>query len=183
MKYNLSVLLIALSICTMMHSCKIKSSDVFFAGKTENVYYLKFNPELSLPQGNNKDSIDLYGDLKYELMFETFGVAGETGFFTLPAVRGTKDLNILLDCEKNMPKALSKGQIISIYDNWSSTDSLLALYYYPSLHSDPIGYWKDQTNKYLGFKYKNKLGWIMITTTVNAQLNQCLIIKELGIEN
>jgi len=185
MKKNPFFFITALGLYLIIHSCKDNSSDEFFAGKTENVYYSKFNPELTFPIGVYKDSIDLYSDSKYELIFETIADAGETGFYILPAVRGTKDLNILLEGEKNMPKALSKGDIICTCDKWSLTDSLLALYYYE--YSAPhtyvtIGYWKDQKDKYLGFKYKNKLGWIMITTTVNAQLNQSLILKEFGIE-
>jgi hypothetical protein len=174
--------LYSLIFLMIVNACNKNSSDDFFAGKTEDIYYLSFNPELSLPQGNNKDSIDLNGDSVYELMFETLGIAGETGFFTLPAVRATKDLNILLGGEKHMPKALDKGATFNRSENWSKTDTLLALYYYPGLHSEPIGYWKDQQDKYLGFKYKNKLGWVKITTKVNSQLNQCLIIKELGVE-
>jgi hypothetical protein len=175
-----------LGLILLFPTCKDKTSDDFFAGKTSDIIYLDIEPDIVFPIGESKDSIDINQDSNYDLVFETKAIAGRHGFFSFPAVKATQDLNILISNENNMPKALSKGEIISNSDKWCINDSLLLLYYCEYYGSNEncttIGFWADQQDKYLGFKYKNKLGWIKITTSINTELNQCLVLKELGIE-
>ena len=167
-----------LAISILLNSCKDNTSAAFYAGKTDDVLFIDFEPDIAFPPGNNIDSIDINQDSKYELFFETKDVPGATGFVTVPAVRATQDLNILIGGDHNMPKALSNGEIISSSDKWCTNDTLLLLSYCEGSygHCTIIGYWANQQNKYLGFKYKNKLGWIKMST------NQILILKEFGIE-
>jgi hypothetical protein len=168
-----------LGFSLIVSSCIEKNHDDFFAGKTDDVYFIDFEPDRSFPLPNTKDSIDINQDLKFEFFFETLAIAGRTGFFTIPAVKATQDFNIITSGAYNMPSVLNSGDIINNSRNWYSTDSLKALYYYKSItpeHSELIGYWKDQQDKYLGFRYQGKFGWIKISTS------QGYIIKELAIE-
>jgi hypothetical protein len=91
----------------------------------------------------------------------------------------TSDLNILIAGNDNMPAALSSGETLSNSGKWNTTETVMRLYYFEYVSPNyykTIGYWKDQQDKYLGIKYKNKLGWIKISTTPG------FIIKEIGLE-
>jgi hypothetical protein len=182
----INLIITTVGIGLLLNSCNDKKSDDFFAGKTSNIFYLDIEPDIILPIGENKDSIDINQDSNYDLFFETKAIPGRHGFFSFPAVKATQDLNILIAGENNMPQALSNGDLIRQSDKWFANDSLLLLYdceYYGSNeYCTIIGFWADQEDKYLGFRYKNKLGWIKMTTTINAELNQCLVLKELGID-
>lgn len=175
----ISLIIPTLGISLLLNSCKDKTSDDFFAGKTDDVFLINFEPDISFPSPNNEDSIDINQDSKYEFFFETLAIAGQTGFITLPAIKATQDLNILITGENDMPAALSSGDIISNSGKWCTTDTLIAMYYYKYIsqyYSELIGFWNNKTDKYLGIRYKNKLGWIKISTS------QGYLIKEIGLE-
>lgn len=171
---------IMLGISLFLSSCKDKTSDNFFAGKIDDVFFVDFEPDKSFPPPNNKDSIDINQDPKYEFFFETVVVAGQTGFFTLPVMRATQDLNILISGKDNMPSALPLGEIINNSGTWVKTDTLMALYYYKYItpeYDQLIGFWENQKDKYLGIKYKNKLGWIKISTTPGYWIKEIALEK------
>lgn len=166
-------------IILLCYSCEDKFHN-FFAGKTDDVIFTDLDPNINFPYPKMRDSIDIDNDSKYDIYFELVPFATQTGFIVLPAVRSTSNLNILLDSEDNMPVALSSGEIIDNSKKWSTPDTLLRLYYFKQQSQDyyiTIGHWKDQQDKYLGIKYKNKLGWLKISTTPGYQ------IKEMGLEN
>jgi hypothetical protein len=161
------------------YSCKDKTSDNFFAGKTDDVIFIDFDPDIDFTWPKMKDSIDLDQDSKHDLFFEVlpFAIQG-VGFITSSAIRSTSNLNILLDKNDNMPVALSYGDFFNNSEKWSMADTLIKLYYFENVSSGyrTIGHWKDQQDKYLGIKYKNKLGWIKISTAPG------FLIKEIGLE-
>jgi hypothetical protein len=175
---TIKLIILLFGISLLFNSCK-KKSDAFFAGKTDGVIYTDLEPGISFPSSNHKDSLDINQDSQYEFYFETKAVPSLSGYITLPAVKTTKDLSFLVTGEDSMPAALSSGEIISLPDKWCKTDTTMLLYYYRYIthdYSDTIGYWNKQKDKYLGFKYKNKLGWIKMSTTPG------FIIQEIGLE-
>jgi hypothetical protein len=167
------------AIILSCYSCKDKTLDDFFAGKTDGVIFIDFDPDINFTWPKMKDSIDIDQDSKYEIFFEVipFAIQG-VGFIFSPAIRSTSNLNIILDNYDNMPVVLSSGDFINNSEKWSTADTLIRLYYFENLSSGyrTIGHWKDHQDKYLGIKYKNKLGWIKISTAPE------FLIKEIGLE-
>ena len=162
-------------VILFLNSCKVNTPDDFFAGKTEDAFFVEFEPDISFPVPNNEDSIDINQDSEYEFFFETVAVPGRTGFYTLPAVKATQDLHILISGLDNMPAALSYGDIINNSGKWVTVDTLMALYYYKYItpdYSQLIGFWNNQQDKYLGIRYKNKLGWIRMSTTPGFRIKE-----------
>lgn len=174
----INLLISTLGISLLVNSCNDKVSNDFFAGKTDHVFFIDINPDIDFTYPKMKDSIDIDQDSQYEIFFELFPFALSTGYTTLPAIRSTSNLNILF-ADDNMPDALSFGDFIDNSANWSKADTLIRLINIERVSQNnhrTIGHWINQQDKYLGIKYKKRLGWIKISTSHG------FIIKEIALE-
>jgi hypothetical protein len=174
----INLLITTLGISLLLNSCNDKASDDIFAGKTDHAFFIDLNPDIDLTYPKMKDSIDIDQDSLYEIFLELLPFPLSTGYTTLPAIRSTSNLNILL-ADDNMPDALSLGDFIDNSAKWSKSDTLIRLVNIERISQNDYrtyGHWIHQQDKYLGIKYKNRLGWIKISTSPSY------IIKEIAIE-
>jgi hypothetical protein len=173
--------LIIFAFLPLILACNPEENDLVIIGKyTDNLHVVKIEPNIVIPcSPDGSDSIDLNADNNYDIKFIKARVPLWTGYAYATSLGFTNGVQIALSVINNYPDSLNVGMQINndLFWTQSSSDTLVLASYAKSSHSNPIGNYRYVTDKYLGFKFDNRFGWIKLDNAIDGDL----VVKEFAI--
>ena len=128
-------------------SCEKEKAIEVFAGRTENMRYHNFEPDINIsPRLNPKDSVDLNNDGNYDLGFVYKAVPMPTGFASVLVVQPKNNVQIIISEVDQLPDTLNFGDPIAGKNNWSKIDTDVVFVSSKKLAENifvPVGSWMD----------------------------------------
>ncbi len=176
MKKLIYLLIITNTLC---FSCKDNDQDITIevriGERDRNINVNEMNPPIYVTD-HNSDSIDLNGDLQYDLIFEKKPTPLATGFGMKTEMTKKIGVQIVLSSVNNYPDTLSYLAKLNNQENWSddSDETLILQSYANNDEKIIIGNFITQKEKFLGVKIEHHYGWVKLT---NDKFG-ALVIKE-----
>lgn len=147
-----------------MVSCK-PSNDGFQAGVVNNkVTYTEFSP-IKVILNQEKDSIDVDNDLRYDFIFIKSPKSLLTGFAIKAEVLKKSNVQIMISSENQYPACLNYNDAINPSSIWSDSEQnlyVLQSYICGSDYCPLVGNFGNVTDKYMAFRIADYYGWIQI---------------------
>jgi hypothetical protein len=178
-----------LTIFIFLVSCKHESDNMVIIGDNSSNYtIIKPDPAL-LISISNQDSLDLNSDGIFEIKFKMSPIPTSTGFGSKTEIFVTNNLQILLSSMNELPDTLSIKSLLKNDSNWSDPSSnlsttvsstfLLQSYAcYTYLHCLGSGNFRDVSGKYIGYKMKEKFGWILVNSSNSEfKIKEFVVLK------
>jgi hypothetical protein len=176
---------LALFFLITLFSCGDKTDDssgLSVGVNNSNVLIIKLDPPKSIINPGS-DSIDLNGDLHYDLVFIKSPVALLTGFGIKTEMIKRSGIQICLSKLNNYPDTISSSTLLNNQTNWSDLiETIYVLQSYDCQNGNdcfPIGNFLNLKERYLGLKIGNRFGWVKIVNEVFGPL----IIEEYALMN
>ncbi|MBK7173331.1 MAG: hypothetical protein IPH84_08860 [Bacteroidales bacterium] len=162
MKKLIMPMIVALLFCAACGDNENEQS--LLVGVTnENVNIHTLNPPMQIAYGH-PDSIDLEGDLSYDLLIFQTLVPAETGFAAETRIAGRNELQVILSSVNVYPDTLEYGNEISNASNWSDTSKENRILHGLELsgfnHYTLTGNFLGFTEHYLGIRKESRFGWV-----------------------
>ncbi|HEY4784826.1 MAG TPA: hypothetical protein VIH57_02200 [Bacteroidales bacterium] len=165
-----------LSLFIILFSCVDKTNDnsgLSIGVNNSNVVINKLNPQKSIINPGS-DSIDLNGDLHYDLVFIKSPEPLLTGFGIKTEMIKRSGIQVCLSKLNNYPDTLSYSTLLNNQMNWSDlTETKYILQSYDCHDGNncfPIGNFLNLKERYLGLKIGNRFGWIKAVNEVFGPL-------------
>jgi hypothetical protein len=173
--------LIIFALLPLTLACNPEENDLVIIGKyTDNLHVVKIEPNIVIPlSSDGKDSLDLNADNDYDIFFIKSLTPLMTSFAYATYLGITNGVQIALSEINNYPDSLNVGTQINDSLIWtqSSSDTLVLASYAKRSHSNPIGNYRYVTDKFMGFKFGNRFGWIKLDNAIDGDL----VVKEFAI--
>ena len=158
----------------MFVSCRPdKDESVKTGSANDNLILIEPNPSITIPfYPYGSDSLDLNSDNKFDIKFIRSPRPALTGFATETLI-STINLQIVLSKTNDLPEAISSNILLDNNSNWSnSTSAILILQSFKcnSNECPDLGNFINVTDKFLGFKIGDKIGWMKLDNSKNGDL-------------
>jgi hypothetical protein len=168
MKNPFSFLLLILLV--LFASCGDDNDNGIYIGESnKNVTIHDLNSPIYIAD-EGSDSIDLDGNLKYDLVFIKSYIPVNHGFSTQVEMTKKEGVQVVLSTRNSYPDTLEVKTLLDGSNNWSDAKSGTLTMQSWYMREFAIGNFWNTEEKYLGIKINDRYGWVSVTNNPVAPL-------------